>query len=709
MFNKPSTIKTTFYILRFFALGAMILFAIHCTQCEKSNQATKQHTTNQIDSLHKQAFAFMRKRQWEDSFSFAKKADSLAIIHKNPTARAKSFRIQAYYWNHKNRLDSAFYALQQSERIEKSTNNYKGILAVYNTKALLYKRNELYDEALESYTKALSIQDSSITKKQRSTTHVNLANVYTKLGIYDKAVDHYQQSLVLNKTDATNLQTVRTYTNLGNVYSLSSDYKLAEHYYIKALQHYQTLENELEIAKLYNNLGALFYEKREDSLSLEYFKKSIQLKEQLQDSTALAEGYLNIAELYSEKNTQVAFEYLDKASQFVTKENEASNLAKIHLSKASMYQAQDQIAKAKTALEKAILISKNQGKLTFERYLVKMQSEIAFAEGNLKEAYQHRIAYEKLNDSVFNEQKLWEIAAIQKSNQTQAKKAEITLLEKDRMLAEEVASRKQEENEKLYVYLIAIAISMCLLAIISVYFYKLKKTTSQLAKQQELFLKERIQNLVNDQEIDIINATLSAREKEKEEISKELHNNIGSLLTSVKFHFQAFDKNVIDTHDGTKKLYEKTNQILDNVTDEVRIISHRFDKDPIPEFNLENAITTFSKKVENRNLKVHTTIHGLDTFQNSQTSIFIFRILQELVNNVLKHAEASELSINITRNSDHINMMVEDNGKGFKAGKKQRGIGLKNLKKELAILEGSCHIDSNESRGTIINIDIPIH
>ncbi|MBC8757391.1 tetratricopeptide repeat protein [Kordia sp. YSTF-M3] len=711
MSNKPSTIKTTFYIQRFFALGVMILFAIYCTQCEKTNQATKQHTTSQIDSLHKQAFAFMRKRQWEDSFSFATKADSLAIINKNPTASAKSLRIQAYYWNHKNRLDSAFYVLQQSERIEKSTNNYKGILAVYNTKALLYKRNELYDEALESYMKALSIQDSSITKKQRSTTHANLANVYTKLGIYDKAVDHYQQALVLNKADATSRQTIRTYTNLGNVYSLSSDYKLAEFYYIKALQHYQTFENDTEIAKLYNNLGALFYEKGEDLLSLEYFKKSIQLKEQLQDSSALVEGYLNIAELYSEKNRNmpIAFKYLDKASQLVTGEKKASNLAKIHLSKASMYQAKYQIAKAKKELEKAILLSKNQGKLTFERYLVKIQSEIAFAEGNLKEAYQYRIAYEKLNDSVFNEQKLWEIAAIQKSNQAQAKKAEITLLEKDRMLAEEVASRKQEENKKLYGYLIAIAISMCLLGIIAVYFYKLKKTASQLAKQQELFLNERIQNLVNDQEIDIINATLSAREKEKEEISKELHNNIGSLLTSVKFHFQAFDQNVLFAHEGTKKIYEKTIQIIDNATDEVRAISHRFDKDPIPEFNLENAIITFSQKVENKNLKVHTTIHGLEEFQNSQTSITIFRILQELVNNVLKHAEASELSINITRNSDGINIIVEDNGKGFNVGKKQHGIGLKNLKKQLINMDGSCHIDSNEARGTIVNVDIPIH
>ena len=690
-------------------LSSVLVLAICCVGCthEKVSIASKQ--LKHIDSLNTNAFKLLRKRAWENCYALAKKADSLAIRYNYKKGSARSLRIQAHYWNSKKQLDSALHVLQKSEDIEKATQNYKGLLSVYNTKALLFKKNEFYDEALANYKKGLAISDSSITEKQQSKTHVNIANVYTRKGIYDSAVYHYQQSLLLNKREIADRQTIATYSNLGNVYSLSDNYKQAAFYYTKALNYYKEKENPAQIAKMYNNLGALFYEKGDDVSSLDYFKKSIQLKEQVSDSAELVRGYLNIAELYTQKNATLALNYLEKAALFDQNKKETSISAKIQIARANIYQHTNQFAKAKAALQKAIVLSKNTETLTLKRYLAKKQSEFAQREGNYQKAYTYQLKYETLNDSVFNEQKLWELATLEKSYHSEVKKAEISLLEKERALAEEVAFREQEENKKLYGYLIAIAIILCLMFIIAFYFYKLRKAANQLANQQEILLKQKIQNLVSDQEIQIINATLSAREKEKEEISKELHNNIGSLLTSVKFHFQAFDKNLIDTHEGTKKLYQKTNQILDNVTDEVRIISHRFDKDPIPEFHLEKAITTFSKKVENRNLKVHTSTHGLETFQNSQTSIFIFRILQELVNNVLKHAEATELSINITRNSDAINMMVEDNGKGFKLEKQSRGIGLKNLKKEIAILEGSCHIDSNASRGTIVNIDIPIH
>lgn len=686
-----------------------VLFStlIHiCCQTELSSEKVNYH--DHIDSLNVKAFALMRNHSWSTVFSITKKADSLSKLYNYPSGLAKSLRIQSYYWNHIHKLDSAFYVLQQAEKIELQSNNTKGLRAVYNTKALLYKRNELYDDALETYTKALNIQDSSISKTQRRQTHTNIANVYTKKGVYDRAVYHYHQSLLYSKEDTTNKQSIKTYINLGNVYSLSSDYNLAEIYYKEALKYYDSVENKVETAKLYNNLGALFYEKGEDNTSLEYYKKSIALKEKLQDSSRLVESYINIAELYSERDHSIAFKYLEKAFQYTTKDTKASLLAKIHLSKASMYYVANKNTKARHELTQAMMLSKNQEKLTLERYLIKMQSEIAFKENDFQKAYHYRINYEKLNDSIFNEEKLWEIATIERSAQTKIKKAELSLVEKDKALAEEKALRKQQENEKLYAFLIAFGVIVLLVSIIAFYFYKLKKTTSQLARQQELLLEERIHNLVNDQEIQIINASLEAREKEKASISKELHNNIGSLLTSVNFHFQAFDEKVMTAHKGTKKLYDKTLQIIQTITHEIRSISHRFDQDPIPEFNLKTAITNFSDKVANEQLKVHTAIHGLENFKNSQTSIFIFRILQELVNNTIKHANAKTLTIYITKNIEAINIMVEDDGKGFDATQLANGIGLKNLRKEIQIRNGNCDIDSNSTRGTTVNIDIPI-
>jgi signal transduction histidine kinase len=679
-----------------------------CVACQQQDVSVQKNYQQQVDSLNTNAFAMIRTSEWKKAYTNATKAASLATRIKYAKGVARSLRAQSYYWNQQQQLDSAFLKLQIAKRLEVQAKNYKGLFAVYNTEALLFKRNELYDEALEVYQKALEINDSSITKKQRVRMHTNVGNVYTRQSRYDKAIYHYQQSLFLLHPDSTSRETIRTYNNLGNVYSLSSDYVLAERFYKKALQQYIATQNEVEIAKLYNNLGALFYEKGEDVISLEYFKKSLLLKEKLQDSSALVDGYVNVAELYSERNIPLALDYLDMAKNYVTQEDSITNATKIHLSKSAIFLAQNRVVNAKKELQQAMLLSKDIDEFTRNRYFAKMQAAIAFAERNYRQAYKHRIAYEKLNDSVFNEEKLWDIAAIQRASQAQAKKAEVSLLEKEKALADEIALRKQQENKTLYTFLIVFGLIVVLVSIIAFYFYKLKKTTSQLARQQELLLKERIQNLVNDQEIQIINASLAAREKEKASISKELHNNIGSLLTSMNFHFQAFDEKIVSAHKGTKKLYDKTLQIIQTITHEIRSISHRFDQDPVPEFDLKTAVTNFSEKVASDQLKVHTAIHGLEQFQNSQISIFIFRILQELVNNTIKHANATTLTIYITKNEDAINIMVEDDGKGFEMEQLTNGIGLKNLRKEVILMDGNCDIDSNPERGTTINIDIPI-
>lgn len=676
-----------------------------CSSGDKHNQ---QPYVLQIDELQKQAFELIRKQQFDDSYRLAKQAESLSKEENYTKGIAKSFRIQAYYWNHYKQLDSAMYVLQLAEKIEKSLQNRQGLLAVYNTKALLYKKNELYEEALSTYKEGLALVDTNITAQQQSNTHLNIANVYTKKGIYDSAVYHYQQSLLL-QTDSVGQQATITYLNLGNVYSLSTNYTLAETYYRKALQNYQANDNIREIAKIYNNLGALYYEKGDDNRSLLNFQKSLQLKEEINDATDLLDTYLNMAELFHQQNTSLALTYLEKAEHLLTSRSDSTNQAKIYIARATIHQQNNNLIKAKNALEMAVKLSKNNKKLPWKRYLMKKQSELAYMEGNYQKAYRYRLTYEALNDSLFNEQKLWEIAELQQSFQSQVKKAEISLLEKDKVLAEQIAKGKSDENKKLYGFLFALSIIICLVLIIAMYFYKLKKAAHQLAKQQKVVAEQKIQNLVDYQELQIINATLAAKEKEKEEIAQELHNNIGSLLTSVKFHFQAFDEKVIGAHETTRKLYEKTNTILDTITDEVRHLSHRFDKNPVPDFNLEEAIVNFSKKVESSQLKVDTELYGLDTFQNSQINIFIFRILQELVNNVLKHAAATLLIITITRNSRHINIMVEDNGKGFDSEQIKKGIGIKNLKKQLTIIEGTCHIDSIRTRGTIITIDIPIY
>ena len=220
-------------------------------------------------------------------------------------------------------------------------------------------------------------------------------------------------------------------------------------------------------------------------------------------------------------------------------------------------------------------------------------------------------------------------------------------------------------------------------------------------------MHERIQNLTNDQKIKIMNATMEGRTKEKKVISKELHDNVGSLLTAINFHLNAFNQSVFQSSPKMKQLHTKLLGITENVIDEVRHISHRLDHESSLSFNLEASIEDFCKKVENDQLRIETSVKDLENFQNPEVSIFIFRVLQELVNNVIKHAEANLVNLSLKNQNNSIQIQLRDNGKGFVTNVSE-GIGLKNLKRQIKEMKGQFLLETFANQGTEVSINIPI-
>lgn len=696
-------------------MNPRIITSIACTclllffSCKKSKSTFDATQKEQyIDSIIDVSFAKARK-QSVVSLQLANKADSLSKHFALPKQRARSLRSKAYNYLLANTPEKALFALEKSEIIEKEIPNFVGLIATYNLKAVILKRYQLYDDALSEYQKAEQLNDSTILPKQKVSLYNNIANVHNKLASYDLAQKYYQKALeeVLIMKDTTRLMITKT--NLGNTYSLTDNFNAAKTNYLEALAIGKQQNNIPQLAKIYNNLGALYFEVNQDKKALECYKKSIQLKIQLKDSFLLAKGYHNIAELYLEKPVykQLANSYLRNAEIIFKRLEDSESLAKVTVSKAKQYELQQNTLKAIQLLTTAETALSTSDNLTLKRQIHKKLARLYQQNNNFKLANRHYTKYEVLNDSIFNEEKLWEIANIEKQHQLKIKQSEIIVLEKDKALAEAQTIQKQQENEKLYYFSGTSILIVLLLSVLVMYLIRLRKASKALAKQKELVFTEQIENLVNQQEIQIMNATLAGREREKKALTKELHDNIGSLLSATKFHLNAFDTTIISSDTTTTKLYDKVQQIIDAIASEIRAISHRFDDNPLPDFNLKNAIEEFCNKLENKYLKIITSIHGLGDFKNSKMSIFIFRILQELINNTLKHAEASKVTIYLTHRQNTINIMVEDNGKGFSKDARKNGIGLKNLQQQIVSLQGSMQIDAVPQHGTTISIDIP--
>ena len=200
---------------------------------------------------------------------------------------------------------------------------------------------------------------------------------------------------------------------------------------------------------------------------------------------------------------------------------------------------------------------------------------------------------------------------------------------------------------------------------------------------------------------------VQGKEEERRHLAKELHNHLGSLLATVKVNL-----NGLRSKDQSK--YQTILQLVDQATQDVRNISHELNMGVSEDFGLQPALKELVSHLRKANqLQVQLSISLEAILMDVQSEILIYRIVQELVSNVLKHAEASHLSISLTgiEEGNLVNIIVEDNGKGFSLGKKKQssdGMGLSSLEQMVSQLDGDMHIENAPEGGTMINIDLPV-
>ena len=203
---------------------------------------------------------------------------------------------------------------------------------------------------------------------------------------------------------------------------------------------------------------------------------------------------------------------------------------------------------------------------------------------------------------------------------------------------------------------------------------------------------------------------IEGQEKERQRLASDLHDSVGATLSAARLQFDHINKNK-DKLSTLDELFEKTGTLLDDAYNEVRSMAHLKNSGVIAKNGLLPAVEKLAKNASGTNkLKVEVQDFGLEDRLENSLEITIFRIIQELMSNVIKHADASEATISITQHKDSLNIIVEDNGRGFDAQKFQQkeGMGLSGIERRIEHLEGTLEVDSTPGNGTSVLIDIPL-
>jgi signal transduction histidine kinase len=398
------------------------------------------------------------------------------------------------------------------------------------------------------------------------------------------------------------------------------------------------------------------------------------------------------------KNIDSSFHYFNLAEFIYKKENHYYNKTKrseININKGALLQQEEKFKKSIPYVEPYLKTANIQIKSSAYSLLSK-----AYLKGNdFERVSELLIEKEAFLNSLKQNENLIKITESKIRYQTDKKEKENLQLKSNNLRIE--AQRKENQN-------IAIGLggSLVLGSIIAFLIFKNTKRKQKLAEQDKEIESQKLATVLKDQELTAIDAMIEGQEKERQRIANDLHDDLGGLMANVKLHFNALKNK------ESPDLYDKTNNLIEEAYQKVRSVAHAKNSGVIAKQGLLKAVRNMANKVSASNkIKIEVIDHGLDNRLENSLELTLFRIIQELITNVIKHAEATEATIHLTNHEDSINIMVEDNGIGFNPSqitKTKAGMGISSIDKRVEHLEGKLTIDSEKNKGTTIIIDIPL-
>ena len=371
------------------------------------------------------------------------------------------------------------------------------------------------------------------------------------------------------------------------------------------------------------------------------------------------------------------------------------NSANYHLHK-------DQLIEANYYLNEVLDTATLDGELLRDTY--KFLAELNERKGDLSSAYMYLQEYSNLNDSLLNVRRQRIINELLIQHNTFEQQAKIRELEKDRNIAT-INGRLQ----KILTFSLLFGSVIVLIgAYLTIRNYQSRLNTNQIIhKQNEEINQGRITKLENNLKIETMQSMILGQEAERERIAKDLHDSLGGLLSTVKLHFdavQAHTPNVQDTNE-----YQKAHLLLDEACKEVRNISNNMQPGALLSLGVVSAVGDLINRLQSdETADIDFQHYGLNGDLDQTVALNIFRIVQELLNNSLKHAKAKYILVQLIQKDDELMIMVEDDGVGYDSLAVKKGMGTENIASRVNFLKGDLSIHSVIGEGTSTLVNIPL-
>lgn len=529
--------------------------------------------------------------------------------------------------------------------------------------------NEEYEEGLRVAFDLLKVIPLS-NKMLKFKVESEIAWIYTRTNSFEKSLEYSKIALqTLTALQGVEIEDKAIFdTNLIQTY-----YKVGSQFF-KLEQSYDSIKTHyLDSAKLY-------FAKVEEFPSLN--PEILDIK---------GRTYTNLSGLYfMDSLFDKAEEYANKAIDIHKHRNNKlsqagalNNLGNIYLTRGALQMAKD------TYSSGIKLIEKDDSAKAIE-FKADLYNNLAWTMRKMEDFE----AYDFLEDA-------YEFTDKIRDNEIKRKIEEITA----EYNVDKVKDEAEIARRSFWIYVVISLLIITLLAAAMILIYQRRKRLALELKNAEMVQKQKVDAVKSESQKRILNAVIEGKEKERKEIAETLHDSVSTLLSSANLHLQASAKQF----DGeTPMEIIKTKRIISEASTKIRDLSHNLISAILVKFGLTYAIKDLAQKYSNSELSIDTEVRNVGRY-SERFEIKVYNIIQEFINNILKHSQASRAIIKIEDINGNIKILIYDNGIGFDLNllDKKEGIGIKQIEARVQLMEGDFKIESMLDKGTQIEISIP--
>jgi len=619
--------------------------------------------------------------------------DSLKQTYPTKQGEEKASILADLCWyNRTISSDSAIKYGRKALDFSNSIGYQKGVAQAYNDLGII-------SLDLTDYAKALSLFDSSLIIREKLKDTLGIAALYNKIGIV------YQTKRDLPKALEAGLKALKIYeeknlpfyaayclNNIAILYHDQNNYQKSIEYHRKVVKYRKQLGGGYDLGASYHNLGNVYYGNRNYQEGLAYYDTAISILNDFKDKDGYSACLSSMGSAYYQQNKiNRALPYLEEAYAIRLKQGNKTYITSTQVNLAKCYTRLGNYKKSKLMLDSALATAKGLGIKEHIKQGYFALSEFYQAVGDYKQAHECIQYYSLYSDSIINESINETVAEMQTKFDTEKKEQEINRLSQEKRIQDLVI---QEKNNQLLI----IVLGLILLVIFSVVFYQIYRIKQE-RKMANALIEEQKKGL---------KAVILATENERQRIAKDLHDGIGQTLSGIKLGLSKFTTEVPKEN---RSEFENIVNIVDEACIEVRAISHEMMPKALKEKGLFSAIEDMlNKSLGLSEVKYTFEQIGIDTLRFDESlEIGLYRITQELVNNIIKHSGATKVDVQLSKTKKHLVLLVEDNGKGFKFDEKREGIGLVNMKTRANTFNGELNYETELDKGTIVTIRIPVN